>query len=392
MGKPVTGRPKIYNDAINITVSMERQDVALLDSLRRDIPRGRYISMTLRGTEEHMQKILDLEATVRNYLLIIDKDNALARSNDATFQSLKEQLSVKDAEINKLTAQVQRLTEQIELLRMQPAPTTEADKRDIDKTSDEIETMRKEFMDRNYPILYGFIKNRISNDNLIGFQRQLLFPTLPKLKTYLMEEYHRRVRAGLMPATEEPIKPAAPQLTPEQQAYKDELAANIKELRTKLERVRKEVNAAVERGDVQVVNTLGPQEHMLEDQLLEAMKTAKAAGETGFNRPVTQPEPSPAPEEKVETSPGIQENNSQAFSTTPASSTTYEGKTASEMLAKVREWDKQEKAAVDSPSPTAGDTVKGADWTSALVDAKLDPKVDAQHDVKLDRVERLTYD
>ncbi|MDO9097934.1 MAG: hypothetical protein Q7U60_07420 [Candidatus Methanoperedens sp.] len=322
MGKPTTGRPKIYNDAINITVSMEKQEVALLDSLRREIPRGRYISMTIRGTEEHMQKILDLEATVRNYLLIIDKDGALARNNDATFQSLKEQIYVKDTEINKLTAQIQRLTEQVDLLRTQPAPTMDSDKKDIDKTSVDIETMRKEFMDLNYPILYGFIKNRISNDNLVGFQRQLLFPTLPRLKTYFMEEYHRRIRAGLMPVTEEPFKPATPQLTQEQQAYKDELLGTIKELRSKFGIVRKEVNAAMERGDAQTVNTLGPQEHLLEDQLLEAMKTAKAADDTGFNRPVSQPQPLaqllPTPEVKVETPPGVPENIGNAYSTTPA--------------------------------------------------------------------------
>jgi len=373
MGKPVTGRPKVYDDAINITVSMERQDVALLDSLRRDIPRGRYISATLRGTEEHMQKILDLEAAARNYLLIIDKDIALAREDDATFRSLREQLSVKDSEINKLTAQIQRLTEQVELLRMQPGATWDSDKKDIEKTSDEIEAMRKEFMDLNYHILYGFIKNRISNDNLVGFQRQLLFPTLPRLKTYFMEEYHRRVRAGLMPATEEPVKPAAPQMTPEQQAYKDELVAKIKELRNKLGMVRKEVNAAVERGDALTVNTLGPQEHLLEDQLLDAMKTAKAAGETGFNRPVSQPQPSAQPlltsEVKIEISPVVQENIGPAYPSTPASSTTYEGKTASEMLAEVRVWDKQEK--------TAGDSVKGASGISAEGDAKLEAKVDA---------------
>lgn len=51
--------------------------------------------------------------------------------------------------------------------------------------------------------------------------------------------------------------------------------------------VWKEVNAAMERGDAQTVNTLGPQEHLLEDQLLEAMKTAKAAGENGFIRPIS---------------------------------------------------------------------------------------------------------
>lgn len=388
MGKPTTGRPKIYNDAINITVSMERQEVALLDSLRREIPRGRYISMTIRGTEEHMQKILDLEATVRNYLLIIDKDGALARNNDATFQSLKEQIYVKDAEINKLTAQIQRLTEQVDLLRTQPAPTMDSDKKEIDKTSDDIETMRKEFMDLNYPILYGFIKNRISNDNLVGFQRQLLFPTLPRLKTYFMEEYHRRIRAGLMPVTEEPFKPAVPQLTQEQQAYKDELLEKIKESRSKFGIVRKEVNAAMERGDAQTVNTLGPQEHLLEDQLLEAMKTAKAAGDTGFNRLFSQPQPLaqplPTPEVKVETPPGVPENIGNAYSTTPASSTSYEGKTAAEMLAEVSEWDKQEKAAVDSLSPAAGDSVKGTDGISTEVDVKLYAKVGAQHDGKID--------
>jgi hypothetical protein len=39
----------------------------------------------------------------------------------------------KDGEINKLTAQIQRLTEHVELLRMQPAPTRDSDKKDIDK-------------------------------------------------------------------------------------------------------------------------------------------------------------------------------------------------------------------------------------------------------------------
>jgi hypothetical protein len=192
----------------------------------------------------------------------------------------------------------------MDLLRTQPEPTIDSDKKDIDKTSDDIETMRKEFMDLNYPILYGFIKNRISNDNLVGFQRQLLFPTLPRLKTYFMEEYHRRIRAGSMPVTEEPFKPSAPQLTQEQQAYKDELLGNIKELRSKFSIVRKEVNAAMVRGDAQTVNTIGPQEHLLEDQLLEAMKTAKAAGEKGFNRPISpQPsdQPSSTPEIKAET-------------------------------------------------------------------------------------------
>jgi hypothetical protein len=39
----------------------------------------------------------------------------------------------------------------MDILRTQPAPTIDSDKKDIDKTSDDIETMRKEFMDLNYP-------------------------------------------------------------------------------------------------------------------------------------------------------------------------------------------------------------------------------------------------
>jgi len=141
-------------------------------------------------------------------------------------------------------------------------------------------------------------------------------------------------------------------------------------LRSKFGIVKKEVNAAMERGDAQTVNTLGPQEHLLEDQLLEAMKTAKAAGETGFNRPV--PEPSSTPEIKVDTLPGIPEMISQAQSTTQASSTGYEGKTAAEMMAEVREWDKQENVAADASKAATADSVKGAFGMSLEGDVKLE--------------------
>jgi hypothetical protein len=120
---------------------------------------------------------------------------------------------------------------------------------------------------------------------------------------------------------------------------------------------------------------------LLEDQLLEAMKKAKAAGDTGFNRPVSQPQPlaqpSPTQEIKVETLRSVHGNTGKVYPTTPASSTSYEGKTASEMLAEVREWDKQEKAAVDSSKATAWDSVKGAAGISTEGDVKLDAKVDA---------------
>ncbi len=134
--------------------------------------------------------------------------------------------------------------------------------------------------------------------------------------------------------------------------------SKIKELRNKFTIVKKEVNAAMARGDAQTVNTIGPQEHLLEDQLLEAMKTAKAAGETGFNRPISQPQPSdqplPTPEIMAEALCSVPENTDTVYPATPASSTTYEGKTPSEMLAEVREWDKQEKNVVDS-SKASGD-------------------------------------
>ncbi len=80
---------------------------------------------------------------------------------------------------------------------------------------------------------------------------------------------------------------------------------------------------------------------------------------------------------KVETPLTVSENISPAPPTTPASSTTHEGKTASEMLAVVHELDKQEKAAVAS-SKAAEDSVKGEAGISTVVDMKLDAKVDAQ--------------
>jgi len=284
---------------------------------------------------------------------------------------LNRQLSAKDAEIARLNLEVERAS-------LQPSAGDGA-----------VGIMRREFLDINTGILQGFVMGRISHENLLSYQRMLAFTSLHKLKAFFIEEYQRRLNAGSIEPAEKalakltpsaaPIKP----LSPEQQAYKDELVAKIRELRSKLGMVRKEVNAAVERGDAQTVNTIGPQEHLLEDQLLEAMKTAKAAGETGFNRPVSQPQPSSTPEVKVEISPVVPENIGQAYPTIPASSTGYEGKTAAEMLAEVHEWDKQEKAAVDS-SKAAGDSVKCADGISTQVDVKPGAKVDAQRDAKLD--------
>lgn len=332
---------------------MEKKDVALLDTLRGSTPRGKYVSMALHGTEDIMLRCLNAEAMLKMHATVADKNNILIMTHERTIAVLNRQLSAKDAEIARLNLEVERAS-------LQPSAGDGA-----------VGIMRREFLDINTGILQGFVMGRISHENLLSYQRMLAFTSLHKLKAFFIEEYQRRLNAGSIEPAEKalakltpsaaPIKP----LSPEQQAYKDELVAKIRELRSKLGIVRKEVNVAVERGDAQTVNTIGPQEHLLEDQLLEAMKTAKAAGETGFNRPISQPQVSLTPEVKVETSPGVPENTSPAYPTTPASSTGYEGKTAAEMLAEVHEWDKQEKDAADSPIPAAEDSVKSAYGISA---------------------------
>ncbi len=347
----LTGRPRVYEDSTNITISMEKKDVALLDTLRGSTPRGKYVSIALHGTEDIMLRCLNAEAMLKMHATVADKNNILIMTHERTIAELNRQLSAKDAEIARLSSEVERAS-------LQPSAGDGA-----------VGIMRREFLDINIGILQGFVMGRISHENLLSYQRMLAFTSLQKLKAFFIEEYQRRLNAGSIEPAEKalakltpsaaPIKP----LSPEQQAYKDELVAKIRELRSRLGMVRKEVNGAVERGDAQTVNTMGPQEHLLEDQLLEAMKTAKAAGETGFNRPISQPQVSPTPEVKVETSTGVPENTSPAYPTIPASSTGYEGKTAAEMLAEVHEWDKQEKAAVDS-SKADGDSVKCADGIS----------------------------
>jgi len=271
-----------------------------------------------------------------------------------------EKLSAKDAEISRLNLDAERAS-------LPPSAREGA-----------VDIMRREFLDKNIEILHGFVMGRISHENLLFFQKTLAFTSLNKLKTFFIEEYQRRLNDGSIEPAEKALAKLTPSvapinpLSPEQQAYKDELLGKIKDLRSKFGMVKKEVNTAMERGDAQTVNTLGPQEHLLEDQLLEAMKTAKAAGETGFNRPIPEPQPSPTPEIKVDTPPGIPEMISQAQLTTTGSSTGYEGKTAAEMMAEVREWDKQENVAADSSKAATADSVKGAFGMSLEGDVKLE--------------------
>jgi hypothetical protein len=350
----LTGRPRVYEDSINVTISMERKDVALLDTLRGSTPRGRYISIALHGTEDIMLRCLNGEEMLKMHATVADRNNLLIKTHEQTIAALNKQLWAKEAAATRLMeklstkdAEISRLNLDVERSSLHPSAREGA-----------VDIMRREFLDKNIEILHGFVMGRISHENLLFFQKTLAFTSLNKLKTFFIEEYQRRLNDGSIEPAEKalakltpshaPIKP----LSPEQQAYKDELLGKIKDLRSKFGMVKKEVNAAMERGDAQTVNTLGPQEHLLEDQLLEAMKTAKAAGETGFNRPIPELQPSPTPEINVETTPGIPEIFSQVQSTTQASST-YEGKTAAEMMAEVREWDKQEKGDVDSPKATA---------------------------------------
>lgn len=350
-----TGRPRVYEDSINVTISMERKDVALLDTLRGSTPRGRYISIALHGTEDLMLRCLNGEEMLKMHAAVADRNNLLIKTHEQTIAALNKQLSAKEVAITRMMeklstkdAEISRLNLDVKRSSLHPSTGQGA-----------VDIMRREFLDKNIEILHGFVMGRISHENLLFFQKTLAFTSLNKLKTFFIEEYQRRLNDGSIEPAEKALAKLTPSvapinpLSPEQQAYKDELLGNIKEMRSKLGIVKKQVNTAMERGDAQTVNTIGPQEHLLEDQLLEAMKTAKAAGETGFNRPVSQAQPSPILEVKVETAPGVPQNVS------PASSTTYEGKTASEMLAEVHEWDKQEKAAVDSSKAPTEDSMKG---------------------------------
>ena len=356
----LTGRPRVYEDSTNITISMERKDVALLDTLRGSTPRGRYISIALHGTEDIMLRCLNTEEMLKMHADVTDRNNLLINTHKQTIAVLNKQLSAKGAAVTRLMeklsakdVEISRLNLEIERASLQPSSGEGA-----------VDIMRREFLDKNIEILQGFVMGRISHENLLFFQKTLAFTSLNKLKTFFIEEYQRRLNDGSMEPAEKALAKLTPSatplepLSPDQQAYKDELVSKIKELRNKLGMVRKEVNSAMGRGDAHTVNTIGPQEHLLEDQLLEAMKTAKAAGETGFNRPISQPQPSdqPLPTQEImaEALCSVPENTDTVYPATPASSTTYEGKTPSEMLAEVREWDKQEKNVVDS-SKASGD-------------------------------------
>jgi len=294
-----TGRPKTYTKRQNISLILEEKDLELLDALRRDTPRGHYIARMLRPSEDYLKKNMELEAVADNYLKIIENDHVITLGLEQRIQDLEVQVDARDETISRLNLQMSKNMGSDATLEgpveKGSARTTKSEKVLVATSAGEIDSFRKQFLDLNYPILYGFMKNTISQDNLVALQRQLMFTSLPKLKTYLMEEFRRRVNEGLMPATSEPPKPIAPPLTPEQQAYREELGAKVTLLKAEFKKLKAESEAAFASGDQVTYNRVKPLENQIDTQLKEAMEAMLAAKENNFIRPLSSPPSSAAP-------------------------------------------------------------------------------------------------
>jgi hypothetical protein len=104
----LTGRPRVYEDSTNITISMEKKDVALLYTLHGSTPRGKYVSMALHGTEDIMLRCLNAEAMLKMHATVADKNNILIMTHERTIAELNRHLSAKDAEIARLNLEVER--------------------------------------------------------------------------------------------------------------------------------------------------------------------------------------------------------------------------------------------------------------------------------------------
>nr|WAI02629.1 MAG: hypothetical protein OI719_00040 [Candidatus Methanoperedens sp.] len=294
-----TGRPKTYTKRQNISLILEEKDLELLDALRRDTPRGHYIARMLRPSEEYLKKNMELEAVADNYLKIIENDHVITLGLEQRIQDLEDQVDERDEKISRLNLQMSKnigsdATPEGSADKSS-AKTAKSEKVLVANSAGEIDSFRKQFLDLNYPMLYGFMKNTISQNNLVALQRQLMFTSLPKLKTYLMEEFRRRVNEGLMPATSEPPKPIAPPLTPEQQAYREELGAKVTLLKAEFKKLKVESEAAFASGDQVTYNRVKPLENQIDTQLKEAMEAMLAAKENNFIRPPSSPPTSVAP-------------------------------------------------------------------------------------------------
>lgn len=195
-----------------------------------------------------MLRCLNAEEMLKMHAAVADRNNLLIKTHERNIAVLNKQLSAKEAAVTRMMenlsakdAEISWLNLEIKKSSLQPSAWDGA-----------VDIMRREFLDKNNEILQGFVMGRISHENLLLFQKTLAFTSLHKLKTFFIEEYQRRLNDGSIEPAEKalarltpspaPIKP----LSPEQQAYKDELLGNIKELRSKFGMVRKEVNAAVD--------------------------------------------------------------------------------------------------------------------------------------------------
>jgi len=111
-----------------------------------------------------------------------------------------------------------------------------------------------------------------------------MFPTLPKLKTYLMEEYHRRINAGLMPVTDDPLREAVPQLSQDQVAYRDELKKTLAELTTEYKKLTAEAATALAVKDMETYGMAKSFADAFKKRVLEAMNAIVLAKDAGFVR------------------------------------------------------------------------------------------------------------
>lgn len=327
----VNGRPRVYENPTNISIVIDRSNLDFLDRLRGTTPRGRYIALSLQRTQDTVPKILELEALLGSYADIIEKNNVLIKSHELTIAGL-------NAEIKRLSEEAVRSSSPDSLSR----PATE---------DDQIDNMRKDFIERNIGLLQSFIANNIPKSKLVAIQRQLVFPTLPKLKLFLTEEYARRMKEGS--ASLAGIKAVAPPpLSLEQQAYKDELTARLRQAQATLSQMKAKVAEAFNHGMQSDYNQLAVGSAEAEKQVMAIIEEFGAARKIGFTRPVKpSAQESESTHEKV---PSAGSPSNPAVVPEPKSDEANTGGlTADQLMFKIQ----QEEEAVrgDTPGKAAGE-------------------------------------
>ncbi len=146
-------RPKVYEDMVTTSLCMDRADLNMLDRMRGNTTRGKFIATAILIDPEKTRRILELEAEVKQLR-----------------ESLNKELLIKES-LNK------RLLHE-------------------DKDSPELIERRKAFIDNNLEFFRAFILNKVPGTKLVAIQRQLQFTKLQKLKEFFIEEYARRTKEG----------------------------------------------------------------------------------------------------------------------------------------------------------------------------------------------------